>query len=174
MKSTSQRTDNLMPNRHRSLVIAALVMVLGMVVALPSVAVASRSLVLEEGGRVGEYAGGYDDWLWQRPQPEDKQRPPPGDAAVEPATKPRPETPVAGQPQPRKISFAERGELEALPGQIEALEQEQQQLYETLSDPKLYQENGADVARIQARLEEIGKALEAAYERWMFLESLPA
>ena len=47
-------------------------------------------------------------------------------------------------------------------------------MYETLSDPKLYQENGADVARIQARLDELGKALEAAYERWMFLEALPA
>ncbi|MBC8444860.1 MAG: ATP-binding cassette domain-containing protein, partial [Chloroflexi bacterium] len=128
--------------------------------------VVNRTLALEEGDRVGEYAGGYDDWLWQRPQPED--------ASVEPATKPRPAVPVSSQPQARKISFAERGELAALPGQIEALEQEQQQLYDALSTPKLYQENGADVARIQARLDELGKALEAAYERWMFLETLPA
>jgi ATP-binding cassette subfamily F protein uup len=132
--------------------------------------VVHRTWALEEGGRVGEYAGGYDDWLWQRPQPEDTAV----KAAVEPATHPRPEASAAGQSQPRKISYAERGELAELPGQIEALEQEQQQLYDALSTPKLYQENGADVARIQARLDELGQALEAAYERWMFLEALPA
>ena len=55
-------------------------------------------------------------------------------------------------------------ELEALPGQIEALEQEQQALYETLSDPEIYRENGSEVARIQARLEDIDSALEAAYD----------
>jgi ATP-binding cassette subfamily F protein uup len=128
--------------------------------------VVDRALALEEGGRVGEYAGGYDDWLWQRPQPEE--------AAGELRTQPRAAAPVAGPPQPqaRKLSYAERGELEALPGQIEALEQEQQQLYDALSDPKLYQQNGADVARIQARLDELGKELEAAYERWMYLEAL--
>jgi ATP-binding cassette subfamily F protein uup len=126
--------------------------------------VVKRTLALEEGGRVGEYAGGYDDWLWQRPQPEE--------TSVEPVTKPRPPEHVSSQPQQRKISSAERDELAALPGQIEALEQEQQQWYSALSTPELYQENGADVARIQARLDELGKALEAAYERWMFLEEL--
>jgi ATP-binding cassette subfamily F protein uup len=131
--------------------------------------VVNRTLALEEGGRVGEYAGGYDDWLWQRPQPEDAAIKP----VVESATKPLPAVPVTSQPQARKISFAERGELAVLPGQIEALEQEQRQLYDALSDPKLYQENGAHVARIQARLDELAKALEAAYERWMFLEALP-
>jgi ATP-binding cassette subfamily F protein uup len=130
--------------------------------------VVERTLALEEGGRVGEYAGGYDDWLWQRPQPGEPMDKP----AVEPAAKARPEAPVASQSQARKLSYAERRELAALPGQIEALEQEQQQLYETLSTPKLYQENGADVARIQARLEKLSGALDAAYERWMDLEAL--
>jgi ATP-binding cassette subfamily F protein uup len=132
--------------------------------------VVERTLALEEGGRVGAYAGGYDDWLWQRAQRED-ERP---KAPVKPAAKARPAAPAPTQTKARKRSFAERGELEALPGQIEALEQEQQQLYEALSDPKLYQESGPEVARIQARLDEIAEALEAAYERWMFLESLPA
>ncbi len=125
--------------------------------------VVDRTLALEDGGRVGEYAGGYDDWLWQRPQPE-----------VEP-DKPAAKPARAGLalPQARKLSFAERGELEALPGRIEALEGEQQKLYDTLSSPELYQENAADVVRIQARLDELALELEAAYERWAFLESLP-
>ena len=135
--------------------------------------VVDRTLALEGGGRVGEYAGGYDDWLWQRPQPEDERRSESRDAAVEsattpgskPAPKPRPPAPAADQSRAHKITFAEKGELAALPGQIETLEQEKQQLYEALSDPELYRENGADVARIQARLDELGKELEAAYEQ---------
>jgi ABC transport system ATP-binding/permease protein len=128
--------------------------------------VVNRTLALEEGGRVGEYAGGYDDWLWQRPQPE-------GEPAAKPVAGSRPASLAVGSSRARRISFAERHELEVLPGQIEALEQEQQQLYETLSNPKLYQENGADVTRIQARLDELDKELEAAYARWTFLEELP-
>ena len=50
--------------------------------------VVDRTLALEEGGRVGEYAGGYDDWLWQRPQPEDE--------AVRPAAKPAVKTTTGG------------------------------------------------------------------------------
>ena len=135
--------------------------------------VVDRTLALEEGGRVGEYAGGYDDWLWQRSQAVDAAARPAVKPAAKRATQPGSAAPVAGQPQGRKITFAERAELAALPGQIEALEQEQRQLYDTLSDPKLYQENGADVARIQARLDELDQELEAAYERWTFLEELP-
>ena len=131
--------------------------------------VVDRTLALEDGGRVGEYAGGYDDWLWQRPQAEETADRP----GVKPARTSPDKAPEAGQSQARKLKFAEKAELEALPGQIEALEREQQQLYERLSDPKLYQENGADVARIQARLAELEQELEAAYERWMFLEALP-
>jgi ATP-binding cassette subfamily F protein uup len=131
------------------------------------------TLALEAAGRVGEYAGGYDDWLWQRAQLGEERRLQPQDAALEPATGPQAAVRTTDLSQPRKISFSERRELEALPGEIEALEQEQQRLYETLANPKLYEENGSDVARIQARLDELGQALEAAYERWMFLEELP-
>jgi ATP-binding cassette subfamily F protein uup len=147
--------------------------------------VVDRTLALREGGRVGKYAGGYDDWLWQRAQQEDLQRAqresqqrekPEEEGAVRSAAKraarPQPDQTVSGQPQPRKLSFDERRELEALPGKIEALEREQQQLYERLSDPTLYQERGADVARIQARLAELDEALEADYERWAYLEAL--
>jgi ATP-binding cassette subfamily F protein uup len=129
------------------------------------------TLALEEGGRVSEYAGGYDDWLWQRPQPEEERRRQPGGTAAKPKAKPAVES--APSSQVRKISYAEKGELAALPGQIEALEREQQQLYDALSDPELYRENGAEVARIQARLDELAQELEAAYDRWMFLEALP-
>jgi ATP-binding cassette subfamily F protein uup len=128
--------------------------------------VVDRTLALEKGGHVGSYAGGYDDWLHQRPQPEE----PP----VKAAAKPKPSMPVpSGRSRERKITFAEKNELAALPEQIEALEREQQQVYDALSTPEIYREKGADIGRLQARLAEIDQALESAYERWAFLEELP-
>jgi len=126
--------------------------------------VVDKTLAIEEGGKVRAYAGGYDDWLWQRPQQEDEA--PPQQAA--PKAKPTPET-----PRPRKISFSERQELAEIPQRIEALESEQAELYATMSDPQLYQENGAQVAQIQARLEELSVELESAYARWEELDALP-
>jgi ATP-binding cassette subfamily F protein uup len=137
--------------------------------------VVDRTLALDEGGCVSEYAGGYDDWLWQRAQRTEvlrvqAQPEPPASGS---AAKARPSAATGDQQSARKLTFAERRELEALPEQIEALEQEQRELYETLSDPKLYQENGAKVVRLQARLEELDQELESAYERWTFLEERP-
>ncbi len=126
--------------------------------------VVERTLSLEAGGRVGEYAGGYDDWLWQRPQPQE---------AASPRPVAKPVLQSGAPPRERKLSFAERNELGELPEQIEVMEQEQGELYRTLASPELYRHNGADVTRIQARLVELARLLEAAYERWAFLESLP-
>ncbi len=126
--------------------------------------VVSRTLALEGKGQVNAYAGGYDDWLWQRPQPLD-------DTSGYSPTEKAPQSPSA-TPRAQKISFQERQELEALPGQIEGLEAEQQRLYAALSDPRLYQEDGDKVARIRARLDELASALEKAYQRWETLDAL--
>jgi ATP-binding cassette subfamily F protein uup len=126
--------------------------------------VVSRTLALEGEGQVNAYAGGYDDWLWQRTQPPDAT---PGPRSASSNLRPRPEA-----PRPPKIGFQEKQELDALPQHIEELEAEQQQLYGAMADPRLYQENGADVVRLQARLDELARALEAAYQRWEELDAL--
>jgi ATP-binding cassette subfamily F protein uup len=71
------------------------------------------------------------------------------------------------------LNYKERRELEALPEHIEMLEAEQAQLYEMLSDPKLYRQEGEEIAQLQARLAGIAQALEDAYIRWEQLEQLP-
>ncbi len=126
--------------------------------------VVTSTLVLEGGGRVGEYAGGYDDWLRQRP----------ATAAVPAAGErpPRHRRPQPG-PKPRKRTFKERRELEALPGQIEELEAEVEALHARLADPELYRGPGDEIAAAKARLAEVEKALAAAFERWEELEAIP-
>ena len=125
--------------------------------------VVTSTLVFEEAGRVREYCGGYDDWLRQRPRER-----------VEAAPAPEPKKAKArGAPTgPRKVTFKERRELETLPDAIEALEAEKQALYDALADPALYKGSGAEIARMQARLDRLEPELLAAYARWEQLEEI--
>src|SRR5690606_8161214 len=101
--------------------------------------VVTSTLVMEGDGRVGEYVGGYSDWLRQRPAPAAPKaavaRPAPQPAAVAtPAASPAP----AGK---RKLSYKDARELEQLPGRIEALEAELADLAAAMSDPAFYQQD---------------------------------
>ena len=94
----------------------------------------------------------------------------------------RPAAPVApaavpGKPRkeaerPRKLTFKEERELEALPERIGKLEEEQGALHRTLSDPEFYRTAGGEVAKLNGRLAELEKELEEAYRRWEELEAV--
>jgi ATP-binding cassette subfamily F protein uup len=124
--------------------------------------VVTSTLVLEGQGRVGEYVGGYSDWLRQRPAP----------AAAAPVPAPAP-APAREKPRgrPAKLSYRDKRELEALPGHIEALEREQAELLERLSDPGFYQGPAEDIAAATTRLEILEAELTDAYGRWEALEA---
>lgn len=110
---------------------------------------------------VNEYAGGYDDWLRQRPKPGS-----PPTAGTAPA-KPTATMVGAHAPaRPRKPSFKERQELETLPARIEALESEQHELAARMADPTFYQGDGSSTVQATARLAQLEKELAAAFERW--------
>jgi ATP-binding cassette subfamily F protein uup len=117
--------------------------------------------VFEGEGRVVEYAGGYDDWLAQRPQPEEPE-------AVQPkAVKPK-------AAKARKLTWKEERELEALPDRIEALEAEVAALRERMNAPEFYSNDHTVVAAEAARLEALESALDALLTRWDELEELRA
>jgi ABC transport system ATP-binding/permease protein len=123
----------------------------------------TSSLVLEGDGCVGEYVGGYDDWLRQRKPPV----PAVGEKPSVRSEKPRP-----ARERPPALSYKERRELEALPQHIETLEAEQAALYEAMADPSFYQRPGPEIAGAKVRLEAVGQELEEAYRRWEALEAL--
>ena len=127
--------------------------------------VVSSTLVMEGRGKVGEYAGGYSDWLVQRG--ETAEQPKKVKKAEHEKTR-RPE-----KPKTRKLTYKEKLDLEKLPGQIEALEEEQAELQQTLADPELYKRGEADeIQRAKTRLSEVELELEASYERWSELEAI--
>jgi ATP-binding cassette subfamily F protein uup len=125
--------------------------------------VVTSTLVFEGEGVVQEYAGGYDDWLVQRPDREVGR--PVRNVAAAGRGKPR-------STGPRKLTFKETRELEGLPADIGTMEEEQQKLYEAMADQTFYQGDGAEVAKAKARLAELEKLLVTAYGRWEELETV--
>jgi ATP-binding cassette subfamily F protein uup len=129
------------------------------------------------GGRPGlwrEYEGGYEDWKTQRERTRVALAAAGAAAAVPLAAGPAPATqPSASPPKaaaagaaPRKLSYKEQRELEALPARIEALEAEQKNLAERLADAGFYTREPQNVVAAQARMAAIEDELLAALERW--------
>jgi ATP-binding cassette subfamily F protein uup len=130
--------------------------------------VVTSTLVFEGDGRIGEYVGGYSDWLRQRREPDGGgagSRPGPGSSR-------RPPSPHRHE-RSRKLAYKDRRELEALPTMIEALEAEQVRLHAAVSETGFYQQGGEGIAATLARLDAIGRELETCYARWEELESRP-
>ena len=126
--------------------------------------VVTSTLVFEGDGYIGEYIGGYDDWLRQRRPVE----------AAETATQQSESKAVTPQRErQRKHSYKEQRELEALPQHIEALESEQAEIHTKLANPELYRQGGEEVAPLQKRLQDIERELAESYERWEVLEAIP-
>jgi ATP-binding cassette subfamily F protein uup len=127
--------------------------------------VVTSTLVMEGNGRVGEYAGGYSDWVQMRPATATIAKP-------KPQGSPAP-TPAAPKPARRKLSFKENRELAELPGRIDSLEQEREELYAASADP-VQMRDGTTAARVRQRLARIDVELAEAMSRWELLENVAA
>ncbi len=128
--------------------------------------VVTSTLVFEGDGRIGEYVGGYSDWLRQRQTAARESK---SDAMAGPAKPLPPQAKPAGKP--KKITYKDQRELDALPARIEALETEQAQLHAAVNDAGFYQRPPDDISAALERLEAIARELEACYERWGILEA---
>jgi len=125
--------------------------------------VVTSTLVFEGQGRIGEYIGGYDDWLCQR-KPADIPKKQP----EKPKAKLKPAPPSADGP---KLGYMEKRELDALPKTIEAMEQELAGLFQQMSSPDFYKNDAGALSRMTARQKELETRLDAAYARWEDLEA---
>ena len=139
--------------------------------------VVTSTLVFEGGGQVNEYVGGYTDWLRQRRIGSGAAgRSPSTTVFAAPATSkpvPQPAAPVqtAPAPKPRKLSYKDQRELDALPATIQKLEAEQASLATAIADPELFRRNLAQANAAVTRLQAVEKELEVAFARWEALEA---
>jgi len=147
--------------------------------------VATSTLVYEgsdlKPGFWREYEGGVQDWLTQSERSQKMAGPfkttPPSSTNRTAADSPSPAKAAPApattqiQAKPRKLSYKEQRELDALPGLIASLEGEQKQIRNDLNNNDLYASDPAKVAQLHTRDTEIEDALMTALERWEQLSS---
>ena len=124
--------------------------------------VVTQTLVAEGEGVWREYAGGYSDWLVQRPAQ-------PAPAAVREAL--ATVAPRAERARRTGLSFREKRELETLPEAIEALEREQHALSARMAEPGYFQRPAEVLRAERQRAEDLERALAAKFERWAELDA---
>jgi ATP-binding cassette subfamily F protein uup len=123
--------------------------------------VVSSTLVLEGHGRIGEYVGGYSDWLRQRPVD-----PNPAPAADKPAGKPDAPPP----PARRKLGFKDQRALDELPRRIEQLESEIANRVAAMNQPAFFRQDSNAIVQANQALADLQADLDAAYARWAELD----
>jgi ATP-binding cassette subfamily F protein uup len=138
--------------------------------------VVTSSLVFEGDGRIGDYVGGYSDWIAdKKKQAAAVARPVAGLAeAGRGGLKPGSATPATATRKPRKLTGREQRELDTLPARIEQLETEQAQLTAQLADPAFYKNEAAKFAAVKARLDALETEHATAFARWEELEGATA
>jgi ATP-binding cassette subfamily F protein uup len=125
--------------------------------------VVTSTLVFEGDGRIGDYVGGYADWIREK----EKRAVVAGRAAERVAAAPA----TAKPDKIKKLTNKEQRELEALPKRIESLEAEQAELTAKLSDPAFYKNESAKFTGVKARLDLLEKEHATAFARWEELEA---
>ena len=126
--------------------------------------VVTSTLVFEGEGRIGEYVGGYNDWLRQRPSA--------GVAAPIKAAAVVAKAPA--REKRAKLSFKEQRELDMLPESIQTLEMEQAELNAAIGDAGFFKDTPQKASAALQRLQQLAQELESAYARWNLLESREA
>lgn len=120
--------------------------------------VVTSIIAFEEQKGVIEYIGGYDDYLKFQ---SDVLAP---NSSLKNKKQRHPH-------RPRRLSYMETQELDRLPEQIEILELERQNLFQTLSDSDVYK-RGKVISELRICLKSLEEEIETAYKRWEILENL--
>ncbi|TVR04425.1 MAG: ATP-binding cassette domain-containing protein [Deltaproteobacteria bacterium] len=131
--------------------------------------VVTSTVAFEGPARFVEYVGGYDDWIRQRPAPEQ-------DPATPQESGPsRPRSERETRSKVRRLTPPERRELEGLPARIETAEKALSDAQDAWAAPELYEGgDGAAAEALRAREAALQEELSLLYARWEELETIAA
>ena len=132
--------------------------------------VVTSTLVFEGDGRIGDYAGGYTDWMQDKAKEAARAVTIAAAEAARTPVKTLGVTAPAAKKPAKKLSGKEQKELETLPAKIEVLEKEQAELTAKLADPAFYKAQAAKFAEVKARLDVVEREHATAFARWEELE----
>ncbi|MBV9835235.1 MAG: ATP-binding cassette domain-containing protein, partial [Alphaproteobacteria bacterium] len=124
----------------------------------------TSTIAMEGDGTAIEYAGGYSDYLLQRPPPKETV------AISRPV--PRADTPAPRTESRRKLSYKQQRALDELPQRIESLHAEIAALNTKLADTTLYARDPAAFNAAMTKLTATQAALTGAEDEWLELETL--
>lgn len=127
--------------------------------------VVTSILVLEGDGRVSEHVGGYSDWVVKGGRLVGLDDPAP-QAAKAPEQAAKPKAAALAAAKPKKLSYKDQRELDALPERIEGLEAKQAELEAAISAPDFYEQDHAVTNAALKELADLQAELEAAFARW--------
>ena len=132
--------------------------------------VCTSTLVFEGDGVVKEYVGGYSDWRRVVERKEAVRRE--GESA---GKQPRKAQPPAREnlrtsSGPRRLSFNEKRELEALPARIEALEAELKRLHLRMAEPDFFRGDPEAIRGATEDAEQLPEEIDRLLHRWAELE----
>ena len=127
--------------------------------------VVSSTLVLEGNGQIGEYVGGYTDWLRQRAGVKT-----PTASASKPAATATGTSTTTSAVAKRKLSFKEQRELEQLPLRIEQLESGIAAHGDAMAEADFFKQESIAITRANEAVAKMQMELDAAYKRWSELD----
>ncbi|MCO7187968.1 MULTISPECIES: ABC transporter ATP-binding protein [unclassified Pseudoalteromonas] len=121
-------------------------------------------------GKVTEIVGGFSDFEAYRAQRLEQQK------ALEKLDKEKQQASdnkkAANKNKSGKLSYKLKLELEALPGKVEALENELEEQQNLVNSPEFFKQDPETTQTALNHLADLESKLEAAFERWEELEAL--
>ncbi|WP_439134182.1 ATP-binding cassette domain-containing protein [Pseudomaricurvus sp.] len=141
--------------------------------------VVTSTIAFEGGGQVREYVGGYEDWLRQggkwntegEQTGRDVDKTPSAGKGESQAADANASS-GAQEPPKTKLSYKLQRELNALPAEIESMEQKVSEIEAEMAAPGFYEQEHQKVDAVVAKLEEAQAQLETKYARWDELEAM--
>lgn len=122
--------------------------------------VVTSVLVMQGAGFVGEYIGGYSDWLKEKDKIASAANGQVG-CGTQQLTR-----------RPASFGYKQNRELNAMPRTIEKLEEQQQVLHAKMAARDYFRTPAREIAADTVREQELTRELDATYRRWEELETL--
>ena len=141
--------------------------------------VVSSTIAFEGNASLKEYIGGYEDWVRQGgiwPDTQQRQESKDSNTAADPAAEKSTASNSSAVPnkpsKSKKLSYKLQRELDALPAELENLENQVDKMQQEVAAPEFYQQESSVVQQKLDAFNQLQQSLQEKYDRWEELEAM--